>query len=110
MWLASQNVILSNAERLRRHMSPSATCQKCGGNKETTLHILRDCPFATVIWQALIPPVKNNNFFTYNRRDWFISNLSTEDQWSCLFGVTTSCLCHFCNKMVFDEKVTVFLT
>ncbi|QHO56107.1 uncharacterized protein DS421_3g70870 [Arachis hypogaea] len=88
-------------------MSLSARYSKCGWNKETTLHIIRHCPFITVIWQALIPRVKNNNFFIHNRRDCFISNLSTKDQWSCLFGVTTSCLWHFCNKMVFDEKVTI---
>ena len=40
----------------------TASCDLCGAC-EDSIHVLRDCPFATDIWRVLIPPAFNNEFF-----------------------------------------------
>lgn len=44
LWLvAHDSIILSNVNRVRRHLSDSAMCDICGESDESTLHIIRDC-------------------------------------------------------------------
>jgi len=50
IWLVSHMVIMTNVERVRRHLSDIATCSVCNGADESILHVLRDCPAMTPIW------------------------------------------------------------
>lgn len=43
IWLLIQQRILTNAERVRRHLTLDASCHVCGGTVETALHVVRDC-------------------------------------------------------------------
>lgn len=54
LWLAAQQRLLTNYERARRHMSPSNLCPLCDDAPETTLHGIRDCPFAVAVWKRLV--------------------------------------------------------
>ncbi|GKV47795.1 hypothetical protein SLEP1_g54657 [Rubroshorea leprosula] len=53
LWLLLCNRVLTNAVRFERHLASSLICPRCGGDPETPLHLLRDCPFATQVWTLL---------------------------------------------------------
>ncbi|CAN1180886.1 Putative ribonuclease H protein At1g65750 [Linum perenne] len=53
LWLLSHGKILTNAERKVRHMTEDESCPRCRAAAETILHTLRDCPFASNIWNLL---------------------------------------------------------
>lgn len=53
MWLAYHGKLLTNAQRLCRGMCLSNKCEICGQEPETTLHFLRDCPTARILWDSL---------------------------------------------------------
>ncbi|XP_025635616.1 uncharacterized protein [Arachis hypogaea] len=106
LWLVANNAILTNAERQRRHLSTASSCPRCNIHSETTLHVLRDCAFASAVWDNLLPLAWNQSFFSSNLQDWVSSNLSTSRNWQCLFGVVTSSLWFFRNKLIFEGNST----
>jgi len=55
LWMVSNQVIMTNAERYRRHLGDSAVCPVCKGGIETILHVLRDCPAMSGIWLRIVP-------------------------------------------------------
>ncbi|RYR22588.1 hypothetical protein Ahy_B03g067891 [Arachis hypogaea] len=99
LWLAAHNVLLTNVERRRRHMSNSAQCSICNATDEDILHVLRDCPFAKAVWIFLKAHDIITDFFNMTIRDWLFANLSNETDWSCIFGVASSCLWFFRKRM-----------
>ncbi|RYQ93893.1 hypothetical protein Ahy_B09g100109 [Arachis hypogaea] len=65
-----------------------------------------DCAFASAVWDNLLPLAWNQSFFSSNLQDWLSSNLSTSRNWQCLFGVVTSSLWFFRNKLIFEGNST----
>ncbi|CAA0832753.1 Unknown protein [Striga hermonthica] len=55
LWLVVQEKLLTNVERRRRHLTDSSTCPLCGRGEESTLHCLRDCVKAALVWRKLLP-------------------------------------------------------
>ena len=47
LWLAMHDKLLTNTERVRRRLTDNDICEKCHNEIESTLHVLRDCPFAS---------------------------------------------------------------
>ncbi|CAN0873383.1 Putative ribonuclease H protein At1g65750 [Linum grandiflorum] len=70
---------MTNCERYRRHLALSADCQTCPGFQESVLHILRDCPVASALWKALLPPNQWHDFFSASIEDWWWDNLQRSD-------------------------------
>lgn len=56
LWQVVHQIIMTNVERYRRHISASALCQVCNGGEETIIHVLRDCPFMSGIWNRIVSP------------------------------------------------------
>ncbi|KAK8544663.1 hypothetical protein V6N13_045745 [Hibiscus sabdariffa] len=50
LWITLHNCNLTNAERYRRHLTPSAKCDICGYHTEDMDHILWHCVAARGIW------------------------------------------------------------
>ena len=75
LWLVGQQAIMTNAERYRRHLSGTDVCQVCKGEIETILHVLRDCPAMSGIWERLVPAVKRYSFFSKPLLEWLYENL-----------------------------------
>ncbi|RYR02033.1 hypothetical protein Ahy_B06g080882 [Arachis hypogaea] len=69
LWLVAHQAILMNTERARRHLTNTADCPRCNNAKETTLHVLRDCPFAKDVWYRLLRQRGIHDFFNLNTRD-----------------------------------------
>ncbi|CAN1754320.1 Putative ribonuclease H protein At1g65750 [Linum perenne] len=52
LWIVSNNKLLTNAERYRRHITNCGDCGVCLGTPESSLHVLRDCAASRICWEA----------------------------------------------------------
>ncbi|GMJ03912.1 hypothetical protein HRI_004060400 [Hibiscus trionum] len=77
LWVLSQNKLMTNHERYRRHIGHFSTCPRCNLEDETILHVLRDCSAATAIWNRLLPASIATDFYRQDAQVWLLSNLST---------------------------------
>ncbi|KAG7557811.1 Reverse transcriptase domain [Arabidopsis suecica] len=92
LWLVANQVIMTNVERVRRHLGDSEVCQVCKGAVESILHVLRDCPAMSGVWVRLVPPTRRQAFFTLTLLEWLQENLGSgrkvgEVEWSTLFSM-----------------------
>ncbi|XP_016168765.1 uncharacterized protein LOC107611342 [Arachis ipaensis] len=110
LWLVAHNTILTNLERRRRHLTTDGACPRCWHHEELVIHVLRDCFYARSIWQRLIPPNGINSFFNTSLNNWLSLNLTSNNNWSCLFGVAASSLWFFRNKLVFNGETVAATT
>ncbi|CAN1162577.1 Putative ribonuclease H protein At1g65750 [Linum perenne] len=53
LWISGHGRLLTNSERVRRHIASDSSCDRCGNPNESATHILRDCDFATDVWRRL---------------------------------------------------------
>lgn len=93
LWLVTHQVIMTNMERKRRHLSENSVCPLCKGGDETILHVLRECPAAAGLWIRLVPRSKHQRFFTLPLLEWLFENLAKRepiwgDSWPTLFALT----------------------
>ena len=76
LWLTLHDRILCNANRAKRHLTDDPRCHRCVLDEdETMLHLLRDCPAARVIWEAIGGPPHLPSFFTGSLEHWIIQNI-----------------------------------
>ncbi|KAL4352807.1 hypothetical protein GQ457_06G016690 [Hibiscus cannabinus] len=68
MWLAFHQRLMTNAERVWRHLAMSDACPLCNGASETIEHVLRSCPRARRGWGPLKNDVEGENVGEANRR------------------------------------------
>lgn len=52
LWLMMRGALLTNATRVRRHITLNGACHLCG-KWEDELHVFRDCYRATSVWRKL---------------------------------------------------------
>jgi len=74
IWLNAHDRILTNYRRSRWGVGISPTCPCCGSEDETTLHVLRDCNYATQVWIRLVPSDCITDFFSFDCRNWVFTN------------------------------------
>ncbi|KAG7591715.1 Zinc finger CCHC-type [Arabidopsis thaliana x Arabidopsis arenosa] len=91
-WLGVNQVIMTNMERHRRHLSDTGICQVCKGGEETIIHVLRDCPAMFGIWTRITPPRKRGTFFNQSILEWVFENLGDSREvdgcpWATLFAM-----------------------
>ncbi|CAA0829347.1 Polynucleotidyl transferase- ribonuclease H-like superfamily protein [Striga hermonthica] len=77
LWLACRDRLLTNLERVRRHMAEDAACIKCG-LPESTTHVLRDCEMARSIWVELVPRDYWPVFFSQDVSLWLWIKVNTD--------------------------------
>lgn len=92
-WLVGNHGIMTNQERLRRHIGDTDICQVCKGKVESIMHVLRDCPAMSGIWKGIVPRGKQQIFFALPLLEWLFVNLSKDSEtgfgpWSTLFAVS----------------------
>lgn len=93
LWLVTHQVIMTNMERKRRHLSDNVVCPLCRDGDETILHVLRDCQAAVGIWVKIMIPSRQQHFFSLPLLQWLYENLGRDkpgngDQWPTLFAFT----------------------
>lgn len=64
IWLAFKNKLLTNMERVQRHLGHDAKCPVCQLHEEDTLHVLRDCGEARLVRKYFIPRRQWDSFFS----------------------------------------------
>ncbi|KAL4355451.1 hypothetical protein GQ457_06G008470 [Hibiscus cannabinus] len=112
LWLVCLERVMTNSERVRRHISDNAGCSLCGALIEDVNHLLRWCPQAIGIWTSLIKPDFLHQFLTMNIKEWVYLNLTDAAQmanhpedWDLLFGSICWNLWLERNAVVFDNPL-----
>ncbi|CAN1147565.1 Putative ribonuclease H protein At1g65750 [Linum perenne] len=101
LWLAIQDRIMTNANRVRRRLSADASCSFCHNSEETTIHILRDCTFAKVSWDKLGGLECSATFYQGDLVTWLRQGLHSDN--GLLFGVHCWMLWKMRNERIFSE-------
>ncbi|KAG7567714.1 Ribonuclease H domain [Arabidopsis thaliana x Arabidopsis arenosa] len=105
IWLVSHQVIMTNAERVRRHVGESAVCPVCNGADESIIHVLRDCPAMSGLWRRLLPPRRHDSFFQKSLLEWVFDNLDpAKDNWPTMFSMAVWWAWKWRCRDVFGER------
>ncbi|KAK9010379.1 hypothetical protein V6N11_036890 [Hibiscus sabdariffa] len=93
LWLVLHQRIMTNVERKRRNLATSDVCARCQSEIETIVHVLRDCPQARQVWEAVVVPAQLATFFSLPFSDWIlqcvtnVANVGTGDErWAARFA------------------------
>lgn len=110
IWLAAQERILTNFRRSKWGVGISPLCTRCGRDDETTIHVLRDCVYATQVWLCLVPSNYITDFFTFDCRNWIFDNISEQGignhstNWKTTFMTTCWFMWTWRNKAIFEDN------
>ncbi|CAL1388702.1 unnamed protein product [Linum trigynum] len=106
-WLVAHQRLLANCERRRRHLTTVARCQICGGDEETTLHVIRDCPYARAAWADFLQEEPDESFFQDDLRRWILHYLAGRSRSvpPTRFAVMCWMLWKNRNKFVFEKEL-----
>ncbi|MCH84271.1 RNA-directed DNA polymerase (Reverse transcriptase), partial [Trifolium medium] len=74
IWQIMHDKLLTNW-RLAKWNLCRPYCSYCGRLEETTLHVLRDCPLANIIWQHLVDFQHRGRFFLASFDQWIAMNI-----------------------------------
>ncbi|KAL8160998.1 hypothetical protein V2J09_012487 [Rumex salicifolius] len=108
IWLVLRGVILTNAERKRRHMCPSDFCDCCPNQSESLIYLFRDCSKTSPIWNILRSPMNFSDFCSTDWACWLRSNLMWKDNanaavaWADCFAVSLWWMWRWINNRVFQ--------
>lgn len=113
LWKVYLEILLTNAERARRHISTFSLCSICGGADESLLHTFRDCNRIMLLWNCLEFPFKSEFFRISNWREWLDFNLSKNrnlqlQNWNLMFGIFLDTIWFARNEVIFANKSTSF--
>ncbi|CAA0835002.1 Polynucleotidyl transferase- ribonuclease H-like superfamily protein [Striga hermonthica] len=109
LWLLAKNRLLTNVERMRRHLTPEACYELCRQADESTVHVCWDCPLAAEIWRHLLPRSVHIEFFSLSLEEWLFSNLVNpvkfgDANWTQTFGVVVWKIWGWRNEHLFQGK------
>ncbi|KAE8714290.1 hypothetical protein F3Y22_tig00110198pilonHSYRG00127 [Hibiscus syriacus] len=105
--------ILTNSERVRRHLTTRENCEVCGASVESTYHLFREYPTALAIWSNLVKTDKLIEFLELGSKDWIRLNLEqpkrftkVPEGWDILFGSILWSLWLSRNARIFNPEST----
>jgi ribonuclease HI len=110
VWHILHNRLLTN-DRLASWHLKEPYCDYCGQMEESLLHVLRDCPLASLVWRHLVEVNHWSTFFLYTREQWFELNLRThigrnkEVKWDAIWATTCYYLWQWRNQRVHDTRI-----
>lgn len=104
VFLTAHDAILSNTNKVRRHISLHDACPRCT-KSETSMHLLRDCDDIQKVWRTVgadkLPP----DFFTdQDIQRWVFNNTKAGDRWSSIFAQMAWLTWKARNTLVFEGK------
>ncbi|KAJ6910619.1 hypothetical protein NC652_021315 [Populus alba x Populus x berolinensis] len=83
LWATAYDRLMINENRKRGYQTDNPLCRNCPMVVENTLHVLRECPLARVVWKTIL-----------EQKDWMgfvntelISRPAEGRPWSITFGV-----------------------
>lgn len=107
-WLFCQSKLLTNVNRMSRHITSDPCCIHCPNQPETMLHLSRDCPKANVIWMSIGSPTTIQRTFCLDWNNWVGANILQRDckflgfNWNQLFIFICWFIWKWRNKGIFD--------
>ncbi|CAN1743580.1 Putative ribonuclease H protein At1g65750 [Linum perenne] len=104
LWLAMQDKLLTNSQRVKRKIASDAGCCYCHDGIEDVTHILRDCPFAAGVWRLSGLPEANSSSWTMHRQDWLKFCLNSSN--STRIGITCWFLWKTRNDRIFSNDMS----
>ena len=112
LWIVCHDRLLGNAMRFKRRLTDDPKCFVCGAEEESTVHILRDCPLARMVWRQLGGPAATSDFYCFRIKDWITTNLTFNDStefpiWATIFCLSTWWIWRWRNCMVFGRNQEV---
>lgn len=92
LWLACHDRILGNLNRFKRHMTTDPSCFICGEAEESSIHILRNCPAARLVWRKVGGNANKPEFWTGDIKEWITGNVeyqnaSGDENWPTRFSI-----------------------
>ena len=92
LWMVGSQIIMTNGERFRRHLSDTNLCQVCNRGEEIILHVLRDCPSIAGVWRRIVQAKRRQGFRAATVFEWLYGNLQgtgsdAELIWPTLFSI-----------------------
>ncbi|KAK9948691.1 hypothetical protein M0R45_004256 [Rubus argutus] len=109
-WTMVQGRLLTNVQRFRRKLTVDPSCKFCPGVPESMVHLLRDCPHAQLVWNAVNVPQSMQQTFNLDWNGWISANtLQANCKWhSFVWKDFFIFICWFIwkwrNKGVFDVQ------
>ncbi|KAL4328714.1 hypothetical protein AHAS_Ahas13G0227700 [Arachis hypogaea] len=103
LWQVTHDRIFT-AKRRARLMGTPPYCHRCPNQEESTLHVLRDCPCAALVWNKLVQPSILATFFTVDFKSWLNLNLTnaigygSSTAWTDIF--MTTCWQAICGGLI----------
>ncbi|KAJ1442391.1 Reverse transcriptase zinc-binding domain [Sesbania bispinosa] len=109
LWLLGSNALLSNSNRIRRHIAQSGLCTICLQTDESNLHAVRDCGWARSVWLRFLPRHNQREFFNLSLHDWISSNISRNQfssnrNWNLTFPFVAAGVWYARNAYLFDNS------
>ncbi|CAN1179214.1 Putative ribonuclease H protein At1g65750 [Linum perenne] len=101
IWLTGHGKLLSNSERVRRHIASDASCNRCGEACESLTHVLRECRYADAVWRNLGFDT-SNQYWSCNLSSWIRDFLGRAC--SRTFGITLWYLWKARNELIFSDS------
>ncbi|KAE8715943.1 hypothetical protein F3Y22_tig00110156pilonHSYRG00017 [Hibiscus syriacus] len=109
LWLLANDQLLTNTERVRRHMATTSNYGICGQTGESSDHLFRQCYMAMAIWSTLVKTEKLEDFCTRDIRNWMQINIASpgfyareENDWDLRFGSILWLIWKNRNSRIFD--------
>ncbi|KAL8152516.1 hypothetical protein V2J09_010276 [Rumex salicifolius] len=106
--LLIRGVVLTNEERVRRHLTNEAICAICNKEMESEGHLFRDCEKIRDLWRTICLAELTNFFQTTSpsriRENLCSSLLVTEgEEWSVIFAMAVWWIWRWRNDHVFGN-------
>lgn len=109
LWLLKHDRLLTNKRKHRLGLG-QPYCHHCCSVIETTLHMLRDCLYAIMVWQHLLGISDRSAFFFSDLHQWVEQNLSQNFargdgyEWRVIWGITCHLLWKWRNNKQHDSS------
>ncbi|KAH9669858.1 putative ribonuclease H protein [Citrus sinensis] len=113
LWQMFHASLKTKAELVRRHLSISSPCDRCGAVCEDVIHALRDCPLVKQFWLNIILTSKRHDFLNSRLHHWLRLNLGDASMvgnvsnWAIFFGVALWRIWFWRNQFLFHQRLMV---
>ncbi|KAJ8420570.1 hypothetical protein Cgig2_025917 [Carnegiea gigantea] len=91
VWLALQDKLLTNVNRVQRGLASDMRCLACDADTEDLDHILQKCPMAVSLWQALSTHSWRCVGNALDLKSWMLANANSKGSptdWNTKFTLT----------------------
>ena len=107
LWLTCHDRLMDNNNRFKRKLTDDPKCFICGHDVESSIHVLRDCPAASMVWKEIGGIAFTPEFVRGDIKQWITYNLAQNaqgDWWPTMFGITVWWLWRWRNSRVFEPN------